>query len=171
MNDFSELENELKQLCPRAASPELITRVERVLSEPLTATASGGVLPKRKVSVNWFALGFGLAAAAAFLMLARVHTDRPQTKQPKIAGIATPPPTIANTTVPNESNLLPDGITRVVYNRQNEGLVFPGDADQPVRRLRWRSHETLKWKNPETGASLRVSYPTEEIELIPVRGQ
>ncbi|HEY0370188.1 MAG TPA: hypothetical protein VGC85_11370 [Chthoniobacterales bacterium] len=75
------------------------------------------------------------------------------------------------TIVPNESTLEPDGMTRVVYNRRNEGLVFPADSDRPVRRVRSRSHETLQWKNPETGASLRVSYPTEEVELIPVRGQ
>ena len=92
MNDFSELEAELKQLRPRAASPELMSRVERALDEPITATATGGVLPRRQRSVNWFALGFGLAAAAALLMLARVSTDRPIATQPTVASIMTPAP-------------------------------------------------------------------------------
>jgi hypothetical protein len=29
----------------------------------------------------------------------------------------------------------------------------------------------LQWNNPQTGASLRVSYPSEEVTLIPVSGQ
>jgi hypothetical protein len=118
--------------------------------------------------VNWFALGFGVAAAAAFLMLARVSTDRPQAKQPAVASITTPVPRAATT---GESGYVPDGITRVVYNTRNEGLVFPGNSDQPMRRVRSHSRETLHWKDPGTGASIRVSYPTEEIEFIPVRGQ
>ncbi|MFL6529010.1 MAG: hypothetical protein ACJ8HU_08865 [Chthoniobacterales bacterium] len=168
MNDFSELEAELKQLRPRAASPELMSRVERALDEPITATATGGVLPRRQRSVNWFALGFGLAAAAALLMLARVSTDRPIATQPTVASIMTPAPRAVTT---SESSYVPDGITRVVYNTRNEGLVFPSDSDQPMRRVRSRSRETLHWKDPGTGASIRVSYPTEEIELVPVRGQ
>jgi hypothetical protein len=168
MNDFSELEAELKQLRPAAPSPELMKRVERSFQEPVTATA--GVLPRQKASVNWFALGFGVAAAAAFLMLAWVNTKQPNGSQPKVANATSTnlPPAVAVATRPT---YVPDGITRVVYNRQNEGLVFPVSMDQPVRRVRSRSHETLQWRNPETGASLRVSYPTEEIELIPVRGQ
>jgi hypothetical protein len=29
----------------------------------------------------------------------------------------------------------------------------------------------VQWKNPQTGASLRVSYPKEEVTLIPISGQ
>jgi len=29
----------------------------------------------------------------------------------------------------------------------------------------------VQWKNPQTGASLRVSYPTEEVTLVPISGQ
>ena len=66
---------------------------------------------------------------------------------------------------------MPDGVTRVVYGTRDEGLVFPNDGGRPVRRIRARSQETLQWRDRETGASLRVSYPTEEVELIPVSGQ
>jgi hypothetical protein len=37
--------------------------------------------------------------------------------------------------------------------------------------VRSRTRETLRWRNPNTGASLRVSYPAEEVSLIPVSGQ
>jgi hypothetical protein len=54
---------------------------------------------------------------------------------------------------------------------RDEGLHFPAGSDQPMRRLRSQKRETFQWRNPATCASLRVSYPSEEVELIPVSGQ
>ena len=62
-------------------------------------------------------------------------------------------------------------MTQVVYNTRDEGLHFEEGADQPVRRVRSHKRETLQWNNPQTGASLRVSYPSEEVTLVPVTGQ
>ncbi len=62
-------------------------------------------------------------------------------------------------------------MTRVVYTRRDEGIAFPDDSEQPVRRVRSQTHETMQWRDPSTGASLRVSYPAEELEFIPVAGQ
>jgi hypothetical protein len=59
----------------------------------------------------------------------------------------------------------------VVYHTRNEGLFFPAHSDAPVRKVRSMTHETLQWRNPATGASLRISYPTERLDLIPVSGQ
>jgi hypothetical protein len=73
--------------------------------------------------------------------------------------------------MPLPRRLVPDGMTRVVYNTRDEGLVFPADTDEPVRRVRSVSRETLAFKDPSSGASLRVSYPTEDVRLIPVSGQ
>jgi hypothetical protein len=50
-------------------------------------------------------------------------------------------------------------------------LLFADDAAQPVRRFRSQKRETLQWRNPGTRASLRVSYPSEEVSLVPVSGQ
>ncbi len=169
MNDFSELEAELKKLRPAAISTELSARIERGLNEPTGATATAGVLPKRRnFRLNWFALGLGLAAAAAFVLLARVNVPRPATPQRNVASI-TPMPSTPMTAA--NSNFVPAGLTQVVYNTRDEGLLFRQGADQPVRRLRSRTRETLQWRNPETGASLRVSYPSEEVTLVPVPGQ
>lgn len=171
MNDFSELEAELKQLRPVAPSTELVSRIETALAQAPAGTATGGVLPRPKVRVNWFALGFGIAAAAAFVLLARVDGDkRPQASQPLVASAPAPAPA-ARQPQP-AAGLVPDGVTRVVYNRRDEGLVFPEEAaNQPVRRVRSRTRETLQWRDESTGASLRVSYPAEEVEFIPVSGQ
>ena len=169
MNDFSELEAELKQLCPKAASPGLATRIERALQHAPAETRTAGILPRPKVRVNWFALGLGVAAAAAFLMLARPNVDRVPQSGPMIAA-TTPGPAMTNSEALT-GGYVAEGLTRVVYASRDEGLVFPDDSQQPVRRVRSRTRETMQWKDPGTGASLRVSYPTEEVEFIPVSGQ
>jgi hypothetical protein len=73
--------------------------------------------------------------------------------------------------IPVSDAFVPAGLTQVVYNTRDEGLHFPEGADQPVRRVRTQKRETLQWRNPGTGTSLRVSYPSEEVTLIPVSGQ
>lgn len=175
MNDFSELEAELKKLRPSAASPELTARIERALAEaPDTVaevsgrTATAGVLPKRRnFRVNWFGLGLGLAAAAVFLLLARVNIDQPA-KRPSVVAM-TPAP--FSPPIPVSDAFVPAGMTEVVYNTRDEGLHFPEGADQPVRRVRSQKRETLQWRNPGTGTSVRVSYPSEEVTFIPISGQ
>ena len=165
MNDFSELEAELKQLRPAAPSAELVTRVESALAD----TPSAGVLPRRQTArVNWFSLGLGVAAAAAaLLLLARPKVEQVPQAQPTVASSS---PAAASIVRPPRA-MVPDGVTRVVYGTRDDGLIFPDNGGQPVRRLRARSRETLQWRDRNTGASLRVSYPTEEVELIPVSGQ
>src|SRR6266542_2158905 len=63
------------------------------------------------------------------------------------------------------------GAAPVVYNSRDEGLQFADSSRQPLRRLRYQTQQTWQWRNPSTGASLRVSYPSEEVVLIPVSGQ
>ena len=170
MNDFSELEAELKKLRPRPASPELATRIEIGLAQEAggRGTATAGVLPKqRKFRPNWIALGLGLAAAAIFLLLARMNVDRPA----KSTGLAMLTPAPITPAAKVDDAFVPSALTQVVYDRKDEGLHFAEGADEPMRRLRSRKRETMQWNNPKTGASLRVSYPTEEVTLIPVSGQ
>lgn len=169
MNDFSEIENELRALRPAKPSPKLFEAVARELEESAEpAETAGNIVRPARFAFGWMSLGLGLAAAAALLILARVQ-------QPE----ATPGPTVA-ASVPanstpaarlNPSQFIPAGATRVVYRTRNEGLLFPRGSSEPVRRVRSRARETLQWHNPETGASLRVSYPSEEVQLIPVAGQ
>ena len=168
MNDFSELEAELKKLRPRAVSPELATRLEGSLAEVAgRGTATAGVLPKRRFRPNWFALGLGLAAAATFLVLARVNVDRPS----KSTGLALLTPAPITPAAKAMDGFLPSAMTQVVYDTKDEGLHFAEGANEPMRRLRSRKRETVQWKNPQTGASLRVSYPKEEVTLVPISGQ
>ena len=169
MNDFNELEAELKKLRPRPVSPELSARIEVSLTEAAgRGTATAGVLPKqRRFRPNWFALGLGLAAAATFLLLARVNVDRPS----KSTGLALLTPAPITPAAKAVDSFVPAAMTQVVYETKDEGLQFQDGKDEPMRRLRSRKRETVQWKNPQTGASLRVTYPTEEVTLVPISGQ
>jgi hypothetical protein len=171
MNDFNELEADLKKLRPRSVSPDLRARIEVSLAETEAAgrgTATAGVLPKqRRFRPNWLALGLGLAAATAFLVLARVNVDRPS----KSTGLALLTPAPITPAAKAVDSFVPSAMTQVVYDVKDEGLHFAEGNDEPMRRLRSRKRETVQWKNPQTGASLRVSYPKEEVTLVPISGQ
>ena len=178
MNDFSELENELKKLRPAQPSPVLFERVEKALGEDCRAGAPPARQPGRS-PYNWLSLGFGLAAAAVLVLFAAISLERRQERREKIAQVSpaseTSPisPALRNgrdgTTSSNR--FIPAGATQVVYNTRDEGLQFAQGSEQPLRRLRYQTHQTWQWRNPTTGASLRVSFPSEEVVLIPVSGQ
>lgn len=169
MNDSSEIENQLRKLQPIRPSVNLVERIERSLVEtPSTSTA--GVIPheRRRLHSNWLSLGLGFAAAAALLLFARVNFDHPLKEVPTVASM-TPATTLPPANM--SSGFVPAGLTQVVYHTRDEGLHFPDASGQPMRRVRSQRRETLRWRNPNTGASLCVSYPTEEVELVPISGQ
>jgi hypothetical protein len=169
MNDFSELENELKKLRPAQPSPGLFGRIEQAIID-LTdeGVATGKVIRPSRFKVSWIALGAGLAAAAIFLIFARIDTDQASRQTNRVAQ-NTPAPTPKSTTVP--AGYIPDGATHVVYHTQDEGLHYRAWSEAPVRRVRTQKRETLQWRDAQTGASLQVSYPSEEVVLTPVSGQ
>jgi hypothetical protein len=186
MSDFSELENELKKLRPAQPSPVLFARVE----EAMTDSESAKIIRPDRFRINYTALGFGLAAAAVLLLFAKISTDRARTgddiaqispkRESRPALLATPelreggpaPRGVDRIEGPRSSGeFTPAGATQLVYNTRDEGLQFTDGSEQPLRRLRYQTRETWQWRNPATGASLRVSYPSEEVVLIPVSGQ
>ena len=187
MNDFSELEKDLKALRPARPSPVLFERIEGALAENCRASAAADARP----IANWFRrfietpyrFGIGLAAAAAavVLLIARINIDQTQNQNTEIAQVS--PPSQTKPVLPSSSGrsaidgpmssnkFVSSGATQVVYNTRDEGLQFADGSEQPLRRLRYQTRETWQWRNPSTGASLRVSYPSEEVVLIPVSGQ
>ena len=187
MNDFSELENELKKLRPAQPSTEFVARIDAAFTttdphlNPLpegeadakrrvrvthsTSTDTRNIIHPARFKVSWLSLGLGLAAAAIFLIFARVSVDRPSKRTPIAKNTPAPRSTIAT------AQFIPAGATQVVYNTRDEGLHFPAGYEEPMRRVRYQKRDTLQWRNPNTGASLRVSYPSEEVVLIPVSGQ
>ena len=169
MNDFSELESELKKLRPLPASPHLLSRIEQELFAATGHdTPSGKVIRPERFRIDWLSIGVALGAAAVLLIVARVDWNNPRTSVPKVASV-TPAPRAANAIPANQ--FIRAAASQVVYRSRDEGLVFPAESAEPVRRVRSHIRETLQWRNPATGASLLVSYPSEQVELIPVSGQ
>jgi hypothetical protein len=202
MNDFFEIENELRNLRPAQPSPILFERVEEAMAENCRASVSdAGPMAKwrwrftewsrgdtsdmdgqlvrarqrERASQTPYKWGLGLAAAAVLVLFAAIKMERQQSGGKEMAQISREPDTAPVLKRAEESTssdkFVPAGATRLVYNTRDEGLQFGRGSGQPVRRFRYQTHETWQWRNPTTGASLRVSYPSEEVVLIPVSGQ
>ena len=167
MNDFSDIEKQLRKLRPVQPSADLMTRIERALAEQ-RSTSTAGVLPReRKFRFNWLSVGLGLTAATALVLFAFLRLERPVKKSSSLASVTPVPAFATNST----AQFVPAGLTQVVYHTRDEGLHFNRNSDQPMRRVRSRTRETLQWRNPTTGATLRISYPSDEVSLVPVTGQ
>lgn len=166
MSDFAELETELKKLRPTPVPAGLLARVEHALAQP-AALPTAGLLPRRaKRSRVWWSLGLGLTTASALLLIWLAFFAEPPPARRIVAQNATSP------VEPIGSGLQPSALTRVIYRQHDEGLVFsPNQSERPLRRVRYNTRETMQWRNPQTGASLRVSYPAEQVVLAPVSFQ
>ena len=201
MNDFSELENELRKLRPAQPSSVLLERVGQALEKPRATVSDakwkrwrftewsrrgasdmdGKLVRARErertsqTPYNSWSLGLGLAAAAVLILFAVVTIERRHEWQETVAQSSTTPETrpapLGTERSTSLSKFVPAGGTNVVYNARDEGLHFADNSERPLRRVRYNTQQTWRWRNPETGASLRVSYPSEEIVLIPVSVQ
>src|SRR5206468_623873 len=111
MNDFTELENDLKKLRPVSPSAGFFSRVE----QGIEAAAGNDALPNNVIRpdrfrIYWGSIGVALAAAAVFVILARIdlkHLSSPQQAS------TTPAPS-APIALP-ASEFVPTGATQVVY--------------------------------------------------------
>ena len=186
MSDFSEIENDLRNLRPAQPSPILFQRVEEALTRRMATTPG----PAKRIEAesdathwrtlfrlpsNWLSWGSGLAAAAVLILFAVISIERSQERGENIAQVS---PASETATAPSgrepsvsSERFVPAGATRVVYNTRDEGLQFTDGSQQPLRRVRYEARQTWQWRNPTTGASLRVSYPSEVVMLIPISGQ
>jgi hypothetical protein len=179
MNDFTEIENELKKLRPAQPSRVLFERIEEALDDRRAGTSPARQPKRLPYNVAWW--GVGLAAAAVLILFFQINLDRRKNRGEQVAK-STPAPANnarfgqgyieqASPEARSTNGFIPAGLTQIVYHTRNEGLQFPNGYAQPLRRLRYQTHETMQWRNPATGASLRVSYPSEEVMLVPVSGQ
>jgi hypothetical protein len=171
MNEFSDIESELKKLRPAQPSANLLSRVANAIAgrgeaerSRVDLSAEEKIVRPHQFRIHWLSLGASLAAAAVVLIFLRFDFN----KETRPRNFAMQSPTA---TKPVPATFIPAGATQVVYNTRDEGLYFPSNSAEPVRRVRSRTQETLQWRNPATGASLQVSYPAEHLEFIPVSGQ
>ena len=176
-DDFSELESELKALRPTPLREKFIARVEAAMAKPefepgAAGEPDGKIVRPLQFQTGW-AIGLGLAAAAAVLLLVWANFQSP-TSGDNLASLTSPQPSVGPVRVRDnavQNTFVPAGRTQVVYNKRDEGLLFADNSEQPMRRIRSNTRETVQWRNPATGASLRVTYPSEQVELVPISGQ
>jgi hypothetical protein len=169
-DDFADLETELRAFQPLRPSAAL----EHRLAQAFAVAAKPA-----PVQTWWQKLGFrqplaaftwGLATpAAAVCAVLLLHVAAPAGGPSEASGSRrtslTPLP--AATVAANNSDFEPDATSNVVYQTDDEGVVYDADQ-QPARQVRYRSHDTLAWRNPRTGAQVEVSYPREDVVLTPV---
>lgn len=176
MNDFFELESELRKLRPSLPSRVLCGRIERSLSSCRASVPDAKWKFWRRFAetpYNIWSLGFGVATVAVLILFVAVTMERRHERLEIVAQTSAPTAgaSVAHGAMKSPGRFVSAGGTDVVYNARDEGLQFADGSARPVRRLRYQTQQTWRWRNPETGASLRVSYPSEEVVLIPVSGQ
>jgi uncharacterized protein (DUF2126 family) len=171
MNEFSELEADLRKLRPAPVSRELRRRIEQALDDANTSPTAGVLpSPRPERASGWWSFALGLTAAAALLVIGLTFLDHPP-QTPTIAS-ATPAASTAEDVATPAAVFQPAGLTQVVYSRRDEGLVFlPNESQTPRRRLRFETRETMRWRDARSGASVRVSYPAEQVVLTPASFQ
>jgi hypothetical protein len=181
MNDFSELEAELKKLRPAPVSEELEGRIARDLARPEPAPTAG-LLPRPRRRIDLWSLGLGLAGLTALVLLGVGRFSQAPAPDAPLVGQENEPGTTESSSLQSDrafaetelapSGLQPSRLTRVVYHRRDEGIVFsPNQSERPLRRVRFETRDTMQWRDPQTGASLRVTYPAEQVVLTPVSFQ
>ena len=159
-DDYSDLETDLRALQPLRPAASLEERIAQGLHAP--------TVPTPPANPWWRQLGFyrpaaafawGLATpAAAACAVLFLHASGPAAAQRSSAPAKRPAASESLAT----SGFGPAAASDVVYQTNDEGVVYDADQ-QPARRVRYRSEETLAWSNPDTGAQVEVSYPREEV--------
>ncbi len=164
MDDFSDIEQELRKLNPAPPSAALQARLEREL-EPNSRQINGqkrlGALP-----LHWVA---PLAVAAVLTLAAYLNFS-----QSPPAAVPAPPtfalnngkPTATAVVVDNEaSRFVPVTARQMLIGAQEEGIYFD-EEDMPTRRMRYQFVDSYLWENPADGSSLQVNMPREEVLLV-----
>ncbi len=172
MNE-SDFENELRALVPARPSEALAQRIARDL-QPARATAirglrAGMIAPARPRNLlarifpatAWLATG----AAAALLAVVAIHTQKTTPTAP-----TAPLEIAAATAEPKPADLGEIATSRELVTATEEELLL--DADQePARRMRFTFIERHTWTDPESGDSVEVQIPREDVLIVPVAMQ
>lgn len=164
-NSLRELEDELKTLQPRRATPRWLNEVNRELAAELPASPRPRFTNATNLN-SWKWLGWrtvGVAAALALVataVLVSFRQSQPAATAPRLTALPAPvrPPVAAM--------YEPVAATNVLYDLQDEGVVQL-DGATSARQVRARYVDTYTWKHPRSNASIKWTVPRDEIRVVP----
>jgi len=174
--ELRKIEDTLRQWRPSAPPKHVAGKIAQDLEGVLPKESGGSGSQSNRGSVP-FLLWAGPLLAAACLVLGFMLLWRPgPLERPGNAGKSlseagpengllvggTPPDAPAN------PDYKPVKAENVLKSVSADGIVM-GRDNQPMRRFRYEFIDTITWKNAQDGSSIRMSYPREEIVLVPVR--
>ncbi len=141
----SILENELRALRPRAATPGLLSKIERDLAAPAAPFPPTNFKPARRFSlpapwINWAAAA--IVVATLGLMLVRQLAV---------------PPLITSAEIETQGQFL--------ISTEDEGLVELADG-RVARQFRQHYLDTHMLENTETQLTYAIQTPRDEIRLV-----
>src|SRR5262249_59583687 len=97
MNDFSELENQLRKLRPVQPSPDLVMRIEGALAEPESPILTAGMLAReRRFHFYLVFLGGGVGGGAPPVLLFFFCLLQTAKKKERVSGRDPPPAIFSN---------------------------------------------------------------------------
>lgn len=161
-NSLQELEDELKLLQPRRATPRWLNEVNRELAAELPVAPRPGFTTATNLS-SWKWFGWRTAGlAAALVLVATVGLISIQRSRPAVA------PAVAASSILVQPVAVyePTKATNVLYDLKDEGAVKVNGA-APARQVRARYVDTYTWKNPRNNASIKWTVPRDEVRVVP----
>ena len=162
-------EEELRGLRPAPPPPHLANAIARALEHPAaTATPAALALERRRRRARqaslWLAWGIAAGMTVAFL-----HSRAQAPRLPHDAG-ANPAATApaAPPVTGRSGDFMAVSTTNTLVGALDEGVVFLEDG-RPARKVRYEFVDTVNLRaTGGSSATIDVSYPREEIRLVPV---
>ncbi len=161
-DEFARIEKALRALRPVEPSAFLESRVFAVFDDekeknpvdivPLPVGGPGKI-------IHWFR-PIAAAAAVAAVFLGAVWLFRISDERGPLAAESKP--------VTVKSQYQPVSAGNVFERATDEGVVYPDEGTEPMRRVRYQYHDTYEWRHPEDGSLIRLSVPQEEFLYLPV---
>ena len=175
-DDLSDFEAELRGLTPRASSEQLEQRIARQLARQAAPQAPAPWWQRIGFNRPLAAVGWGVLSPAVSIgvLLVAAHVlgfPRRLSQPPGFSSAANSDnATGVGPAVRSVRNVapVPARAANVLYKVSDDGLVLDSEHEA-VHRVRRQSADLVQWRNPTTGARWEVSYPREDVWLVPVQ--
>ena len=170
MSEFTEndsLESGLRRTRPVAPPARLASAISASLEPPTPVRPEG--VRSRFVRVSLWASWSVTAAAAAVAIAVVLREPRAVQGEPSGTAALQQQATTPDPAQPAGSfKVMPVNWAGYLFNARDEGIVFLDDG-RPARKVRYEFVDTFELWAPGGAGKVNVSYPREEIRMIPIR--